>query len=128
MDSCDVHIIHLPFTWTGTGECECGIRSSAGRLERSRHPLPPTRTVTIHGPKPQGQVEGTFALLGIHELVVHRNGIIRSGAGVERLAEALRDRAGVRRIRRLQVGEVGIAAAAGLGAAARDDAAGTLAD
>ena len=125
---CDIQIIHLPLTWRCTAECESGNSGSTGRLEGCRYPLPSTCTITIHGPKTQGQAQRTCALLAVHELVIHGYGIICSGAGVERLAEGLGNCAGIRIVWRVQVGRVGIVAAARFGAPRRDDGVATLAD
>ena len=104
---CNIHIIHIPCTWSGTAECEPGNRVSAARLEGSRHPLP-SRTGIVHGREAQGQVESTCSALASSEFVIHRHGIVCPGAGVQRLAEGLGNCAGVRIVWRFQVGFVGI--------------------
>lgn len=134
---CNLDIIHLnirpPIRTAQHDHEHVGI---AHRPERRDHRVPhPNRgNITVHGhaarrgPVRILDLDRTLAEIRRVEFVIQRDGVIRSGAGVQRLLQGERADAVVREGRQEQRGIEGVSVAAGVGTAGRDDAVGTLAD
>ena len=119
--SSDIHQVHLDIIRRLAGHLEINGIIVPGGLERRAHPLPPRRIRRTPRDHVALKLEG--APIGpIHEPVVRRHGVVGPGAGVERLVEVVPDGAvAVGGGRHLQVRVEGIVAAAGVGAARRDE-------